>query len=148
MLNKIVAGEVLARAMASGADFAELFCELTRTQALSLVDGKLEKITDDVISGLGVRAFKGTETVYASTCDLSREGLLTCAARVADVISDSKVSESNGALTYIGDGFTDIPIHSLKSADYSIQITVEPGEHIFVMYGDYVFQKIVEDNSK
>ena len=64
------------------------------------------------------------------------------------VISDSEVSESNGALTYIGDGFTDIPIHSLKSADYSIQITVEPGEHIFVMYGDYVFQKIVEDNSK
>ncbi len=92
MLNKIVAGEVLARAMASGADFAELFCELTRTQALSLVDGKLEKITDNVISGLGVRAFKGTETVYASTCDLSREGLLACAARVADVISDSKVS--------------------------------------------------------
>ena len=64
------------------------------------------------------------------------------------VISDSEVSESNGALTYIGNGFTGIPIHSLKSADYSIQITVEPGEHIFVMYGDYVFQKIVEDNSK
>ncbi len=94
MLNKILAAEVLAKAMSSGADFAELFCELTRTQSLSLVDGKIEKITDNVISGLGVRAFKGTQTVYASTCDLTRGGLLDCAARVADVISDSKISVS------------------------------------------------------
>ncbi len=94
MLNKNTAGAVLAKAMSSGADFAEIFCELTRTQSLHLVDGKIEKITDNVISGVGVRAFKGTSTVYASTCDLSREGLLGCAARVADVIWDSKAEVS------------------------------------------------------
>ena len=64
------------------------------------------------------------------------------------IISDNDVVEKNGILTYIGNGFTDIPTHSLKSADYSIQITIEPGEHIFVMFGDFVFQKIVEDSSK
>lgn len=87
MLNPMIARDALAKAMASGADFAEIFCELTRTQSLSLVDGKLEKITDNVISGVGIRAFKGTQTAYASTCDLSRSGLLACAARVADVVS-------------------------------------------------------------
>ena len=91
MLNKNLAAEVLSRAVSSGADFAEIFCELTRTQSISLVDGKIEKITDNVISGVGVRAFKATQTVYASTCDLNREGLLACASRVADVISDSKL---------------------------------------------------------
>ena len=92
MLNKTTAAEVLGKAMSGGADFAEIFCELTRTQSLSLVDGKIEKITDNVISGVGIRAFKGTQTAYASTCDVTREGLLACAARVADVIAFDKVS--------------------------------------------------------
>ncbi len=92
MLNKIIAAEVLAKAMSGGADFAEIFCELTRTQSLSLVDSKIEKITDNVISGVGIRAFKGTQTAYASTCDVTRGGLLACAQRVADVIADAKVS--------------------------------------------------------
>ena len=92
MLNKGTAAEVLAKAMSSGADFAEIFCELTRTQSLSLVDGKIEKITDNVISGVGIRVFKGTQTAYASTCDVTRGGLLACAERAADVISDSKTS--------------------------------------------------------
>ena len=92
MLNKTTAAEVLVKAMSGGADFAEIFCELTRTQSLSLVDGKIEKITDNVISGVGIRAFKGTQTAYASTCDVTREGLLACAARVADVIAFDKVS--------------------------------------------------------
>ncbi len=92
MLNKVTAAEVLAKSMSSGADFAEIFCELTRTQSLSLVDGKIEKITDNVISGVGIRVFKGTQTAYASTCDVTRGGLLSCAERVADVIADGKVS--------------------------------------------------------
>ena len=92
MLNKIIAAEVLAKAMSGGADFAEIFCELTRTQSLSLVDSKIDRITDNVISGVGIRAFKGTQTAYASTCDVTRGGLLACAQRVADVIADGKAS--------------------------------------------------------
>ncbi len=88
MLDKNIAGDALAKAMSSGADFAEIFCELTRTQNLTLVDGRIEKIADNVISGVGIRAFKGTRTVYSSTCDLTRTGLLACASQVADVIGD------------------------------------------------------------
>ncbi len=88
MLEKNVASDVLAKAMSTGADFAEIFCELTRTQGIMLVDGKIEKITDNVLSGVGIRAFRGTQTVYSSTCDLSRSGLMDCAARVADVIGE------------------------------------------------------------
>ncbi|MBQ7293894.1 MAG: TldD/PmbA family protein [Clostridia bacterium] len=96
MIDKILADEVLLKAVSGGADFAEIFCELTRTNVVSLVDKKIDKINDNVISGVGIRAFYGTQTVYASTCDTSREGLLACAAKVADVISlDKKISSVN-----------------------------------------------------
>ena len=96
MIDKRLAGEVLAKAMSGGADFAEIFCELTRNNSITLIDKKIEKIHDNVISGVGIRAFYGTQTVYASTCDLSRVGLLACAAKVADVISlDRKISSVN-----------------------------------------------------
>ena len=87
MIDKRIAGEVLLKAVSGGADFAEIFCEITRNNTISLIDKKIDKIVDNVISGVGIRAFYGTQTVYASTCDTSREGLLACAAKVADIIS-------------------------------------------------------------
>ena len=92
MINMSTAGDVLAKAMSTGADFAEIFCELTRSGDIQLVGGKIERIGDDVLSGVGIRVFRGTQTVYASTCDVSREGLLRCAQRVADVISETTIS--------------------------------------------------------
>ena len=96
MIDRRIAGEVLAKAVSGGADFAEIYCELTRNNNISLIDKKIEKISDNVVSGVGIRAFYGTQTVYASTCDMSRQGLLACAAKVADVISlDKKISSVN-----------------------------------------------------
>lgn len=92
MINMSTAKDVLAKAMSTGADFAEIFCELTRSGDIQLVGGKIERIGDDVLSGVGIRVFRGTQTVYASTCDVSREGLLRCAERVADVISETTIS--------------------------------------------------------
>lgn len=90
MLSKALCSEILARAMSSGADFAELYQELTHNNVIQLISGKIEKIGDNVLSGVGVRAFVGTKTVYAYTCDLSREGLLRCASGVADTVAQSK----------------------------------------------------------
>ncbi len=90
MLDKRIAGDVLAKAMSGGADFAEIYFELTRTNDINFTDGKIEKINDNVICGVGIRAFYGTQTLYASTCDTSRSGLLKCAEKVADIISVDK----------------------------------------------------------
>lgn len=90
MLAKSLCAEILACAMSTGADFAEIYQELTRSNSIHLVDGKIDSIGDTTLSGVGVRAFLGTRTVYATTTDLSREGLLRCAAGVADAIGQSK----------------------------------------------------------
>ena len=86
LLEKSLLEDVLAKACSTGADFAEVFAERTRSNAVSYLDKKIDKIRDSVYSGVGIRAFLGTRTAFASTTDLSRAGLLRCAQDVADAI--------------------------------------------------------------
>ena len=89
MLTKALLEEVLAKAMSTGADFAEVFAENTRSNSIYMVDGKVDSITDNTIAGGGIRAFSGVRCGSASTIDMTREGLLRCAAQVADVIGET-----------------------------------------------------------
>ena len=88
MLNNDLIRDVLATAMQSGGDFAEIFCEHKRSNNVAFVDGKIDSISDNVISGVGVRVFLGQRTVYASTSDISREGLLACARSASDALGE------------------------------------------------------------
>ncbi|MBQ7346767.1 MAG: TldD/PmbA family protein [Clostridia bacterium] len=90
MISKSIAEAVLACAMSGGADFAELYGEITRNNSVSMVDGKIDRVTDNLISGVGIRAFLGTRTVFASTSDTSREGLMKCARAVAVAMGELK----------------------------------------------------------
>ena len=90
MISKALAEEVLSCAISTGADFAELYGENTRNNSVSMVDGKIERVGDNLLSGVGIRAFLGTRTVFASTSDITREGLLRCAATVAVAMGEIK----------------------------------------------------------
>ncbi len=88
MINQSLLEEVLAKATSRGGDFAEIYAEHTHNNSIQFVDGVIDKIHDNVISGVGIRVFSGQRTVYASTFDLSREGLLRCASSVADALGE------------------------------------------------------------
>ncbi len=88
MIKTSILEEVLAKATSRGGDFAEIFAEHTHNNSIQFVDGSIDKINDNVISGVGIRVFQGQRTVYASTSDISREGLLRCAASVADALGE------------------------------------------------------------
>ncbi len=90
MITKALAQEVLSCALSTGADFAELYGENTRNNTVHMANGMIDRVGDTLLSGVGIRAFLGTRTVFASTCDLSREGLLRCAASVAVAIGEEK----------------------------------------------------------
>ena len=92
MISKALTESVLACAMSSGADFAELYGEVTRNSSVSMVDGKIDRVNDNLISGVGIRAFLGTRTVFASTSDTSPEGLMKCARAVAVAMGEIKAS--------------------------------------------------------
>ncbi len=74
--------------MSGGADFAEIFCEYTRSGRIALINERIESITDEVISGVGIRAFRGTSTVYGSTSDITPTGLIKCARSVAEAMGE------------------------------------------------------------
>lgn len=94
MIVKRLAESVLACAMSSGADFAELYGEVTRSNAIFMVDGKIDRVNDNLLSGVGIRAFRGTQTVFASTSDVSAEGLMKCARAVAQAMGEMKDAPS------------------------------------------------------
>ena len=88
MINRDLICEVLAAALSQGGDFAELYFEHTRSNNIAFVDGKIDSISDNLICGVGIRVFLGERTVYASTSDISREGLLACANSAADALGE------------------------------------------------------------
>ena len=90
MLDQKIMEELLGIALSSGADFAEVYCELTRNGKIGLVGGRIETVNDETVSGVGIRAFKGTSTVYGSTSDVSRQGLIKCAKAVAEAMGECK----------------------------------------------------------
>ncbi len=90
MIQTALLEELLGIAVSTGADFAEVFAERERSYQIRSLAGKIESVKDHLLSGVGIRAFLGTKTYYASTCDLSREGLLRCAANLAGAIGEAK----------------------------------------------------------
>lgn len=90
MIKQSFLEEALAAAMSTGGDFAEIYAENTRNNSVNLVDGKIDRIYDNTYSGVGIRVFLGTKTVYATTTDMSRVGLVACALNAAGIIGELK----------------------------------------------------------
>ena len=94
MISRLLLEDVLAVAMSTGADFAEVYAERTRNNGIRFLNGKIDTANDGVTSGVGIRAFIGTRTVYATTTDISRSGLIRCARAVADALGESNAQVS------------------------------------------------------
>lgn len=94
LLERKLLERLLAAAMSTGADFAEVYAEHTRSNSIRLLDRKIDQIGSNVISGVGIRAFCGTRTVYASTSDSSESGLMQCANAVAQAMGEGKEERS------------------------------------------------------
>ncbi len=89
MLEKQTAFDVLAEAMKTGGDFAEIFLEDRRNHALQMRGGKLDTVLSGRRHGAGVRVFQNLTAVYVYTNDTSREGLLECARRAAAAVKNA-----------------------------------------------------------
>ena len=101
MINRKWLEEALDTALLGGGDFAEIFAENTKNNVISLVDSKIDRIGDNTVAGVGIRVFSGDKTVYATTTDMSREGLLACAANAAQATKELG-DKSKIVLSHIG----------------------------------------------
>ncbi|WP_110114611.1 TldD/PmbA family protein [Bacillus sp. CGMCC 1.16541] len=86
MLNQSLIEDVLHEALSTGGDFSEVFVEDRFNNLLTLQGGKLESSVSGRDFGIGIRVFKGVQSVYAYTNDSSKEGLLKAARNAAQAI--------------------------------------------------------------
>ena len=94
MISRESCAKVLEAAAATGADYAELFAENSRNSIINMVSGKVDAISDGVVSGAAVRVYKGLRSVMATTVDLSEEGLIRCARKAAQALGEGKAELS------------------------------------------------------
>ncbi len=93
MLSRQLLTEALGRALSTGADYAEVYAEHTRNKTINLVAGKTDKIGDGVVSGVGIRIFKGTRCVCGCASSLDSQAVLDCASRVAQALQEATLVE-------------------------------------------------------
>ena len=86
MISREVCQRVLARAVSTGADYAEIFAENTVNHAINMIADKVDAVKDTVVAGAAVRVYKGLRSVMASTVDTSESGLLRCAESAAEAL--------------------------------------------------------------
>lgn len=92
MISREVCARVLAKAVSTGADYAEIFAEYSKTHSITMISNKVDSVNDGVIAGAGIRVFKGLRSVSASTVDTSEEGLLRCAEKAADALGQGSAA--------------------------------------------------------
>lgn len=85
MIEESVISRVLATALRTGGDFAEIFIEDKRSSSGLLDDGKVEELTSGRDRGAGIRVVIGETTGFAHTADLSEEGLRAAAEAAAGI---------------------------------------------------------------
>jgi TldD protein len=87
MIEHDVLERVLAAAVRTGGEFAEVYAEDKRSTSLGLDDGKIEQVTSGRDRGAGIRVIKGDTTGFAHTADLSEAGLRAAAEAAAAAAS-------------------------------------------------------------
>lgn len=83
MIEPNIVNRVIASALRTGGDFAEVFAEDRRLSSAILDDGRLEKFTSGRDRGAGIRVVSGDTTGFAHTSDLSESGLAKAAGAAA-----------------------------------------------------------------
>lgn len=85
LVDPDVVEATLARALARGGDFAEIFVEDRRSTGISLDDGRIEELSSGRDRGAGIRVVVGETTGFAHTADLSETGLRAAAEAASAV---------------------------------------------------------------
>jgi TldD protein len=86
VFDEALLSKLVARALAHGGDFADVFCERRRMLSYRLQDGRIHDASYGVTLGVGIRVVAGESAGYASSDDLSPNAL-TEAADAASLIA-------------------------------------------------------------
>ncbi len=83
MLSRRIAYNILDTALATGADFAEIFIENNVKNSIAVINGKVDKALSGRDFGLGLRVICGDRAIYVYTNDISKDNLMKMAKDAA-----------------------------------------------------------------
>lgn len=86
MLNKQVIEDTLTAALQTGGDFAEIYVEDRTNNGIVMIGGKVESTMTGRDYGVGIRIFKGFNSVYAYSNKSDRDSLISTAKKAAAAI--------------------------------------------------------------
>lgn len=92
-ISRNTADSVINKVLSKGGDFAEIFCENTIRNNISMVNGAVDKTASGLDYGAGIRVFNGENAVYVYTNDMTEKGLMETAERVAEAVNGQKQAE-------------------------------------------------------
>ncbi|MBN1966335.1 MAG: TldD/PmbA family protein [Anaerolineae bacterium] len=142
MIPQDLAKKVLAEALRSGGDLAEIYLEDRTSLTLRLEDSKIENAVRGADRGAGVRVFFGNLVTYAYTDDLSEASLLN-AARAAAAAAKGGSSKPVIDLT-VQKSPLEFPVlkpfESLSIADKAALLT--QADEVGRSYSEYIKQVI------
>ena len=86
-----IAKNVLNAALATGADFAELYVQNKTARTVELNYKRVDNVSSRLIYGAGVRLMRGLRQVYGYTSDLSERSLTDLAKKLAASFDGERV---------------------------------------------------------
>jgi len=89
VLNKQLIEDTLTAALSTGGDFAEIFVEDRTNNGIVMIGGKVESTMSGRDYGVGIRIFKGFNSVYAYTNKSDGDTLIETAKKAAAAIEDN-----------------------------------------------------------
>jgi TldD protein len=97
-INKMISSDktssILGTALSQGGEWADIFAEETLSNRVQLSDQKIKNVSQDHLSGAGVRVVADQREFYAYTNDVSETGLTKVAKEIADAVSRKQNSKS------------------------------------------------------
>lgn len=118
MLNKQLVEDTLTAALSTGGDFAEVFVEDRTNNGIVMIGGKVESTMSGRDYGVGIRIFKGFNSVYAYTNKSDRDTLISTAKKAAAAIDGQKCDIAINLIR------TDVNnIHNIKIDPNSVEKT-------------------------
>lgn len=86
--------EYLKLALSTGADFAEIYYEDSKTKVYRMVDSKLDSLETNFMNGIGIRITKGDQSFYTSTDILSDDNIKKTIKKLIININDSTIIDT------------------------------------------------------
>lgn len=90
MLDQKLIEDIIMAALSTGGDFAEVFVEDKYNTGITMIGGKVDSSISGRDFGVGIRIFKGFNSVYAYTNQHTKEALIDVAVKASAAIQGNK----------------------------------------------------------